>query len=217
MPKNLIVTIGVSGSGKSYAINERFPDAEVVSPDSIRESIVPEYAVSGPKSPFDYRTTFTTKIDTLKDLMPQVVENAKMVLGNNFLRGNWCLDEAIFKYAHAKVRELLSEGKDVVFDATTLNAGRWNPLLQIAKETGAKTKALWMRPLEEFHSADDFRKQILRSNEERHAVDSLTGKPKGRFTPVQALDPMIESALRLEQNPPTGFDEIIHVPVKKRV
>lgn len=216
MSKTLVITIGVSGSGKSYAINERFPDAEVISLDSIRESIVPEYSISGPKSPFDYRLTFTTKISALRGLLPQVVQNAEMVLGKNFLRDNWCLDEAIFKYAHAKVRELLSEGKDVVFDATTLTSARWTPLQQIARECGAKTKAMWMRPLEEFKDADDFRAQILRSNEERHALDSLTGKPKGRFTPVQALGPMIQSALKLEDNPPTGFDEVVSVPVKKR-
>lgn len=207
----LIVTIGVSGSGKSTAINERFPDYTIVSPDSIREQIEPEYATSG--EGYNYARVFTTP---LKYLSPEFIEQIAQVIPEEFLNPKKVLDAIVFEYAFHLLRQKLSSGENVVFDATTLSPQRWNPLITLAKDCKAKVKALWMSSSDEFEDANDFVAQIIRNNEQRHAIDEATGKPKGRFTPVSVLESMSQQALRLEDEPPSGFDEVIKVPIRRR-
>jgi len=217
----IIITIGSSGSGKSTAIKKMFPDHIVVSPDNYREAISQDYSISGPNHIFDYARIFGSKPSELEQNDPEIFELAKQIVPEDILRNSSNLDSAIFKFAFQRLNELLKSGKDVIFDATTLSAKRWRPLVEIGRKAGASVKALWMTP-DEFENDDELMQQLIRNNEERHSIDSLTGKPRGRFTPVPVLQQMNEASLRLRENPPvaggddSSFDEVIKVPIKKR-
>lgn len=220
----LIVMIGASGSGKSFVTNERYADYFVVSPDKIREELSPDYAISGPGHPFDYDGTFGTKLSILKNTKPELFKSIQTMIPEEHLKVDSALDAIIFRYAFALLREKLTEGVHVVMDSTCLNHKRWNPVIEIGRQCSATIKALWLSPCD-FKNVEEFEKQILKNNNERHGIDHLTGRPLGRFTPTPVLRQMIVAVMKLEDSPPPiarfsgdpkGFDEIIKVPVKKR-
>ena len=220
----LIVLVGASGSGKSFVVNERYYDYEVVSPDSIREELDSSYAISGPGYSFDYDGTFGTKLSVLKKTKPELSKRIEEMIPEEHLKVDSALDAVIFRYAFALLREKLNGGKNVVMDSTCLNHKRWNPMIEIGRQCNATIKALWLSPCD-FKTVEEFEKQILKNNNERHGLDALTGKPKGRFTPIPVLRQMIVAVMKLEESPPplarfdgdkNGFDEVIKVPVKKR-
>lgn len=94
----LYLTIGIPGAGKTTYVREHFKDVIVVSTDSIREELF------GSESNLYHPSGDDT----------QKTEKEKVVAGH----------QMVFSEAYARCEKALSEGKDVVFDATNLS--RWN-------------------------------------------------------------------------------------------
>jgi hypothetical protein len=221
---NFILPIGPSGVGKSTAIQERFPNAAVVSPDLVRIEIVPSYDGSGPE--FDYDKYFREPVRYIDE--PEVKQKISERFNVNTDTCNATLDSLIWDVTHPdnylgkSIGSYLLKGSDVVFDATNLRAKQRLELQEIARKYSKPLKGVNVRAVAMlFTKADnetwnDYIDEVLWRNNKRRWGDP-NSSDLGRRTPQIVVRRMCQGMpnVTLEQLNSEGYDEIIEIKVPR--
>jgi predicted kinase len=179
-----VILSGVSGSGKSTAVDELsavLPDAQVVSLDEVRADFVKEHNDAHPETPIDYQHTFPH--DARENKHPDREQfNAICVERYN-----------------SQFENILSAGQTFIHDRTNLSAEARQPLIEQAQAADYALAGVAVQvPLEE----------IVRRQRQRDLELAGAGMPT-KDIPDWIIEKQIAEFVLPERE--EGFDTVHHI------